>query len=339
MAQRELERREVLAAVVGGTCASLLGCAGPHTMVPIAPQRPDLQELDRDPISLLPPDILVFLNVDLSALYPSALGGDVAAMIQSFVPLGPESGFSAPRDTTRVMGGVYVFQGLDFCAVVQGRFDPAALRAAADGRAAQPAQQPLVKSRYGGFDVYTVSNVGFVPLTARTLLVGNETGLRRALDRLRYGKLERRVPAWMTALGAANKLPIAIAGDFGADAAFLGAPAGRRRPPRATSTPAAPILRASAAEFPFLGDLRILRVLGNFAAPGLNLAGSLTYSGPDQAKKGADGLRSVAQLAQWAGMFSVGGLPPIKVAVSGHDVGFVQPIDAGFARTALQMLK
>ncbi len=161
---------------------------------------PISKTLDRDPISLLPPDVLVFLNVDLSALYPSALGGDVAAMIQSFVPLGPESGFSAPRDTTRVMGGVYVFQGLDFCAVVQGRFDPAALRAAADGRAAQPAQQPLVKSRYGGFDFYTVSNVGFVPLTAHTLLSGTEAGMRRVLDRLRYGKLERRVPKWMVEL-------------------------------------------------------------------------------------------------------------------------------------------
>lgn len=336
----ELGRRALLAAGAGAAAsAALSGCGGPHGLAPVTPERPDLKALDSDPVALLPPNVLVFMNVDLSALYPSALGGDVVASIQSFVPLGPEAGFDAARDTARLVGGVYAFQGLDFCAVVQGRFDPARLRQAGDARAAQPSPQPLVKSRYGGFDVYTVSNFGFVPLTARTLLVGNEVGLRRAIDRLRSGELARRVPAWMPELGAAQRHPIAISADFGGDGAYLGVSSGRRRAPRAKSTPAAPILRAASAEFPFLGDLRVARIVGNFAAPGLNLAGALTYSGPEQAKKGADGLKSVAQLAQWAGMFSVGGLPPIKVAISGHDVGFVQPVDAGFARSALQMLK
>jgi len=103
-----------------------------------------------------------------------------------------------------------------------------------------------------------------------------------------------------------------------------------------------PVLEAAAAQLPFLSDLRAMRVIGNFKPPGVNLAGALTYGSIDKAQAGAAGLRNTASMAQLAGFFTSFGmgqsLPPIQTAVSGTDVGFVQPIDTAFAKTLLTLM-
>lgn len=319
--------------------ACLLGC-GSAALVPVEARRVASRTIDADRFALLPPRILVLADLDLVALFATPIGADVAALVQTLVPLGPESNFVPARDTTRASAGLYAMQGLDFCAVVQGRFDVAAIQRAADARLAVAAGVPLVRTRYGVHQLYTAGNVGFALLSSGTMLSGNETGMRRVLDRLRFGRLERAIPAWMIALAETAGTGFTLAGDFGARSVMMAS----RRPgsavPRPGSSPAIPVLEAAASKLPFLSGLRALRVLGNFQAPGLNFAGALTYASADKAARGAEGLRSASQLAQWANMFSSGaGIPPIKVAVNGTDVGFVQPIESGAARSLIGLIR
>lgn len=322
------------------------GCT-PYAFVPVDAHAPDGDEVDEDPIALLPPRPLVFGRIDPVSLFATPLGAQFAAFLQSIMPLGPDANFSAARDVTKFYLGAYAMAGVDVCAVLQGRFDVAAIRRSADARA-QAGQ--LAHTRYAGYDLYTVNNLGFVPLTAKTTLAGDTTGLRRALDRLRYDRVERAVPEWMVQLAEIKNTGLALAGDFGARDVFMARRAMLERttpaaPPAGQPSPpsiATPILEASAGDLPFLHDLRVLRIIGNFLAPGLNVAGTLTYASATSAVNGAEAMKSAAQMAQWASMltsFFGPSLPPIQVAVSGSDVGFVQSVDAELVKALIQFVK
>lgn len=315
--------------------------------MPVEAHALDADEVDEDPIALLPSRPLVFGRLDPVTLFATPLGAQFGSFLQSIMPLGPDANFSAPRDVTKLYLGAYAMAGVDVCAVLQGRFDVAAIRRSADARA-QAGQ--LLKTRYGEHDVYTLNNLGFVPLTARTTLAGDETGLRRALDRVRYGRLERAIPEWMVHLSETKNTGLALAGDFGArdifkarramieQQALPAPPAGQPSPPSI----ATPILEGAAGDLPFLHDLRVLRIIGNFMAPGLNLAGTLTYASAGSAVNGAEAMKSVAQMAQMASMlasFFGPKLPPLEVSVSGSDVGFVQSVDAELVKTLIQFVK
>jgi hypothetical protein len=332
-----LSRRSVLGCALGLAA----GCA-PGALVPIAGKSVDAATIDEDPYALLPPGIVVFGNLDARALFATSIGADVAGLVASVVPLGQESNFNPVRDVARVVGGVYAMQGVDFCAVVRGTFDVAAISAAASARVAAPGGYPVVRTRYGPYDLYTVGNIGFVLLTPSTMLSGNETGMRRALDRLRYNKLARTIPAWMISLAESAGTVFGIAGDFGAvSAPAMGENGLLTTAPLATSA-AQPVLEAAAKNFPFLSELRAMRVVGNFQDPGMNLAGALTYTTAERAENGASGLKNLAQMASFAGLVSSLGfgpsIPPMKIAISGSDVGFTQPIDTGFARYLLNFV-
>jgi hypothetical protein len=288
----------------------------------------------------LPKGIIVLGSLDLVALYSTQLGQDAAQIAQTLVPLGAESNFNPMRDTTKVIGGLYAMQGVDFCSVVTGRFDVAAIQRAADARAIAPSGTPLVKTRYGDYDLYTVGNIGFVMLTPSTMISGNETGMRRALDRLRYQRLATALPMWMTRLAATEGAAFAVAGDFGADNVVVQSADGQPvAQPKASGSPAEPVLEAASATYPFLSGLRALRVVGNFQNPGLNMAGSLTYATAENAQSGAVALRSVADMGQWVNLLASFGfgsaLPPAQIAVQAEEVAVVQPVDTQLARAVL----
>jgi hypothetical protein len=288
-----------------------LGCGhAQEGLVLIGGQKVDATAIDRDPLALLPSGAVVAGYVDGTQLFGTSFGADLARITQSLLPIGPEANFSPARDVARVYGGIYAMQGADFCAVLQGNFDVERIQQAASQRAAAPSGQPLVKTRYGDFDMYTTANVGFVVLTQHTILSGNETGLRRAVDRLRYGKLERSIPAWMVALMSTEGAALAVAGDF-------------------TTPAAAAVLSQQAA---WLGGVEILRVIGNFKAPGMNFAGTLTYRDADSASSGAGALSNVRQSIQglgWLMALGFGAQPPdLRVAQQGKDVTFTMPLDA-----------
>lgn len=341
-----MRRRDILelAATLSAGAAVGTGCASSPSLVPIGGQDVDPAVIDKDPIALLPSGVLLFGQIDLTALFQTPIGNDVASLVQSLVPLGAESNFVTARDTQRSMLGVYAMQGVDFCAVTQGRFDVEAIRRAADARVATPAGVPFVKSRYGQFDLYTVGNIGFVLLTSSTVLSGNETGMRRALDRLRYNRLSRSVPEWMVGLTENKSSSFVVAGDFGA-ATVMQPSSPEKRPAfdaGPTGSAAEPVLEAAAANFPFLSGLRALRVLGNFLSPGLNFAGALTYVSNEKAQAGAESLRHLAELAQWANLLTTFGfgasIPPAQIALAEKEVAFVQPVDTAIARAFLGLV-
>ena len=138
-------------------------------------------------------------RVNAGALFSSPFGGQITRTVSTVFPLGPESGFSPGRDIRNIYGGIYALQGADFVTVLEGTFNVAAIEQAAQARAdAVDSSAPAVATPYAGYTIYTVSNMGIVMLGPTLMLSGTETGLRRALDRLRYGMLsEDDVPGWM----------------------------------------------------------------------------------------------------------------------------------------------
>lgn len=297
-----------------------VGCSGPaQGVVLIAGEKVDAAEIDRDPLALLPEGIVMLGYLDAQTMFATELGADVAKIIQNVLPIGPESNFSPARDVSRIYGGVYAMQGVDFCAVVQGNFDRAAIQRSADARTEVAPGVPIVKTRYADYDLYTAGNLGFVVLTDHTVLSGNETGMRRALDRMRFSKLGRSIPGWMIELTETKGAAFAFAGDLGTQAA----------------------VQAATQTIPFVNGLKKVRVIGNFQSPGLNFVGSLTYSDAATAQAGATTLSDLSKLTQFMSLLSSWGMgnaaPPMQVALNGSDVSFTMPLDAGMVRTLMRL--
>lgn len=294
------------------------GCGGGDSLVLVAGQRVDSARLDSDPVSILPAGILMFGYTDAAAMFHSNLGPDVAGVVQTLLPLPAEANFVPTRDVTRIFAGVYAMQGADFCAVVQGNFDIQAIRAAVETRAVSLAGVPLVKTRYADNDLYTAGNIGFTILTQHTALSGNETGMRRALDRIRYGKLNRAVPEWMTNLGRTPGAAFSLAGDLSTESTG----------------------GAASQSMPFLTGATAIRLIGNFQPPGMNFAGTVTFSDEAGARSSASAMESLNTISPFMSLLSSIGLgitiPPIKVARNEKDVGFTIAVDEGTARTLIR---
>jgi hypothetical protein len=306
-------RRLLRAAALAATLAlGSGGCASTPPGVIVNGGRVDDAVIDRDPLALLPGGVIALGYLDATALLRSPIGPDVAALAQRLLPLGPESGFDARRDVVSIWGGAYSMQGVDFCAVVQGTFDPVAIRRAAEVGAVTALGAPLVKSSYAGNELYTSDNIGFVVVTPHVVLAGNETGIRRALDRLRGSRLERAVPGWMVDIAATKNAAMAGAADL--------------------SEQSPPGMLAAA-----LGGVRHVRVLGNFDAPGLNLTGALTYADAESAAHAVSVMHSMTGALMIAGAAtSFGNIPVPKIHTEGqaNDLAFT----AAFQETALRPL-
>ena len=304
-----------LSLLVATSALAAAGCGGGDSLVLVAGQRVDSAKLDADPVSILPAGILMFGYIDAAVMFHSNLGPDVSSMVQTLLPLPPEANFVPTRDVTRIFAGAYAMQGADFCAVVQGNFDIEAIRRSVDARAVSLAGVPLVKNRYADNDLYTAGNIGFTVLTAHTALSGNETGMRRALDRIRYGKLSRSVPEWMTNVGRTPGAAFSLAGDLSAQSTG----------------------GAAAQSMPFLAGATQLRLVGNFQPPGMNFAGTLSFTDEPSAQSSASALDSINSISPFMSLLSSIGLgitiPPIKVARKEKDVGFTVAMDEGTART------
>jgi hypothetical protein len=314
---RSLARPALLLASLTVLPAAASGCGPGEGVTLLGGQKVDASLIDRDPLALLPSGVLVLGVVDAAAMFHSQWGPDAAQVVNNVLPLGAESNFVVQRDVNRVYGGVYAMQGADFCAVIQGNFDVDAIRRAADARAITISGAPLVKTRYAETDLYTAGNLGFTVVTAHTVITGNETGIRRALDRLRFGKLERAVPQWMVDLAQTQGAAMAVAGDLGA--------------PNSVDV--------TSAKLPFLGNVRTVRVIGNFQPPGMNFAGALTYPDPAAAASAMQTLKGAQQVAQIASMFtSIGwgaAIPSPELAAQQNDVAFTLKVDDAFVHVLL----
>ncbi|MCC6524784.1 MAG: hypothetical protein IT373_19155 [Polyangiaceae bacterium] len=316
---RDLRGLRFAVAVVALSVAALVGCNKNQSLALVGGRRVEASALDGNPLALLPKGPLILYRLDAARLFASSFGRNVAALTATLLPIGPESNFVPARDVQRITGAVYAMQGADFCAVLQGNFDVARIRAAAAARAQTPGGAPLVRTEYAGNEIFTVANLGFVLLTPRAILSGNETGMRRALDRLRFGRVDHELPAWMHIILNDERAAFGVVSDMSGQ----------------------PAVAAAQGELPFVAGLRYVRVLGNFEPPGSNIVGTLTYGDGDAAVQGAEQLRNVARLNYVLGVFSAfgfGGRPPeLTVALAGRDVGFATSLDGSMVGFLIDM--
>ena len=268
-------------------------------------------EIDADPLALLPGGAITVGVLDAGALFGSQFGDKLLEVARRRAPLPEAAGFDPKRDLTRVYFGVYSMQGADFAGVAVGSFDPKKIEAAADGTQKTPLGVPVTKSTYAGRALYTADSVGFTVLTARTVLFGNQTGIRRALDRIKEGTAKRELPGWAAKVLNQPGVPFAFGSNLKEN----------------------PVPNALRSKLPFLDGVETLAVVGNFAPPGVNLAGTLVYPDEEAAKVGAGKVSETrAMLDTYTPFLALLGIPqPVRkldadaVGKEGH---FVAGIDA-----------
>jgi len=277
-------------------------------------------DIDRDPYALLPPGPLVVVRTDAQAQFRSAFGQRLLQIVQSRLPLPPSAEFLPERDLDALIVGVYSMQGVDFAAVAKGRFKPEAIQKAADGVTQTPLGAPLVKTEYGGRTLYTVGNIGFTLLTPSTALYGNETGMRRALDRIARGDLEHRIPNWMETFLKAQTAPIATGLDL--------------------TSPEGMAVADSAA---LSRGLATATAIGNFDAPGLNLSGRLNYRTPEAAAAGTQNIlalrRKISSYAWLTALMGIGDpIHNLQLSPANSSVDFLLSLQGGVVSVLIEQL-
>ena len=312
---KALTRREALAVLA----ASALGCGHQGDVIVKTGASGKLTDagIDAEPLRLLPGNAIGVLSIDAPALFNSRFGDQIRAVVEKRLPLPASAGFEPKRDLDHVWLGFYSMQGADTAGVAVGRFDPPKIDAAADGAQPTPLGVPVVKTSYAGRTLYTAGTVGFSVLTPKTALIGNDTGMRRALDRMEEGRARRELPAYMDKLLAGSQAPIVGGFDF-------------------TSSPLPDALRQ---ELPFLNGIDTLSLVGNFEDPGLNLAGTLGYDDAEAAQRGAQNLLAmrdvVGRYAPFLALLGIGNpVRRLDAEPKDKDVSFVAAID-GAAVAAL----
>jgi hypothetical protein len=206
---------------------------------------------------------------------------------------------------------VYSMQGADFAGVAVGTFDPKKIEAAADGTQKTPLGVPVTKSTYAGRALYTADSVGFTILTTRTALFGNQTGIRRALDRIKEGTAKRELPTWAGKILNQSGVPFAFGSNLKEN----------------------PVPNALRSKLPFLDGVETVAVVGNFAPPGINLAGTLVYPDEETAKVGASKVSETrAMLDTYTPFLALLGIPQpvrkLEAEAVGKEGHFVAGIDA-----------
>lgn len=251
-----------------------------------------MDAIDADPVVLLPANPALAGTFDVRALVDSkGAGAQLAALLEQYFPVGQEAGFTASRDVDRVWFGSYSTQGLDVVAVLSGRFDPEKIATVAKNHTPTKSGGVIVESSYAGRTLYTVSNVGFTVLSAKTVLAGTEGAMRRALERIKDGRLTRALFPWMMETLETKGAAFALAGDF-------------------ANQPITP-QSMGPISITFVKNLKAVRVLGTFEPPGLHVAGSATYADEASASDGAANLQKLATLAN-AFAATTGNLPTMQ---------------------------
>jgi len=210
---------------------------------------------------------------------------------------------------------------VDAVAVATGVFHPDLIERAADGTTLTPLGAPLVRTTYARRTLYVSRNVGFVVLTEHTVLLGDETGIRRALDRLSEGRVQHDTPGWVDDVLRTPNAAAAAAFNF------VGQP------------PA----EAAMKGFSFLQGMRTARVLGNFQPPGMNFAGTLTYADPGAAQNAVLGIQQLQQtIRSYSFFMSLAGIgnpiQRLEAVPSGNDAQFVLALEGTAVEWLLNQL-
>lgn len=299
------------------------GCAKKEDVVVAAADRVTITaaDIDRDPVALLPSGAIGIVHVDAPALFQSTFGQRLAQLAASRVPVPPSAGFEPTRDVGALFIGLYSMSGADFAGVATGNFHPDAIEQAADGTTMTPLGAPLVKTTYAKRTLYVSRNVGFSVLTEHTVIFGNETGIRRALDRLTEGRASHDIAKWMDEVLKTPNAPLAGAFDFQGQAPVA----------------------AGVKSVAFLQGIKSARVVGNFEPPGINFAGTLTYPTPEAAQAGAAAIEQSNQmLHQYSFFMQLAGIgnpiQQLQTMPKGNDTQFVVAVDSRAVEWALGQL-
>jgi hypothetical protein len=273
-------------------------------------------DVDADPLALLPGSAVVVAAIDARAVFDSSsVSAQFAAITGKLFPLGESAGFEARRDVDRIGFAEYASGGIDLVAVLNGRFDPEKIAATATANSGVA----IVRGLYAGRTTYTAGTIEYVLLTPRTLVVGTGEGLRRVLDRVQAGTIERAMPPWMAETLDTRGAQLAAAADF-------------------ESQPVASAAIES-VNLAWLKGMRMARAVGNFAPPGMNVAATLTYREPQQAQAAADGVRSVDGWLKMLGPL-LGGmrLQNLEVTTDAQDLRCKFAVDDQTLRSVLALV-
>lgn len=278
-------------------------------------------DIDQSPLALLPSGVVGIASVDTTALFASPFGAKVLSILSQRLPVPPSAGFEPSRDLRHLYLGLYSMQGADISGVAIGAFDKSKIEAAVSGVERTAQGVPIVKRSYAGHVLFTAGGLGFSMLTEHSALFGNDTGIRRALDRIHEGRVRRQTLPWMDKLLQNESAPIVAGADL-----------------RAQSLPA-----IATGNLAFLSGLETLAFVGNFTDPGLNLAGTLVYVDATSAKQGADNVQSLSQkLSTYAPFLSLIGIPqPVRkldAEAKGKEAAFVVGLDGAAVGALLDKL-
>jgi len=266
--------------------------------------------IDQDPWALLPSGPVGWAHVDAQRLFASRFGPTALNLVVRRLPALGAAGFEASRDLSSVSLGVYSIQGADFVGVAKGNFNREQIEAHVEQNPVTPLGIPLAKTSYGGRTLFMAESIGFCLLTEHTALFGNQMGMRRAIDRVRRGKLDRSLPDWLESQLKNTQAPI-VAG---------------------LNLKENPLSSATRSELPFLNGMATLGVLANFEEPGINLAGTAQYDDENAARLGAQNLEAFDDYLQSMGwvMALFGVAQPLRsltAEAQGSEARFVAQID------------
>lgn len=278
-------------------------------------------DIDRDPTALLPSGVIGLASLDGPQLFASQFGQQLLGLLRSRAPIPPGAGFDPQRDLERVIVGFYSMQGADAVAVATGNFKPDAIEAAADGTTHTALGAPLVKQTYAGRTMYLSRNIGFVVMTSRTVILGNETAIRRVLDRIEEGRVTRAIPTWWDEFSRGQTAPLFAAADFTTN----------------------PLIAPNTDEMPFMKGVQTVKLVGTFQPPGVHVTGSMTYASADAAVAGAASLKELhSTISRWGFLASLVGLAqPIRtldVQPRGSDVAVAATVEGQGVATLLEYL-
>lgn len=299
-------------------CAHGWGCGGSRDVIlrTASGKEATAEDIDREPLWLLPPGGVGWLHLEVAPTVSSELGRYVLADLQARFPLPPAAGFVFERDVARFSLASYSMQGFDFAGVATGRFDAARIEAAASGDPGGPLALPLVKSQYAGRSLFTAASVGFVILTPQTALFGNETGIRRCLDRIAESRVADDLPPWVKELLVTPNAAFSLGADL----------------------QASPLTAALAGRLSALRGATTARGLGNFDPSGVNLAGTIGHADHDAAQATATALlQAGGSLNIYGRLFGLGQpLRKLETQAVGNDTQLVLAIDGGAVRVLMQ---
>ncbi|HEX3771597.1 MAG TPA: hypothetical protein VHV30_12055 [Polyangiaceae bacterium] len=256
---------------------------------------------DADPLALIPPSAIVVASIDAHAAFASAsIGATLTGVTDSLVPFGPETGFQASRDVDRIVLGVYTGGEADAAAILSGRFDLDKINAATTAKNGAA----IVKGTYAGFATETIGQVTIAPISAKTVVVGTGERVHRVLDRVTPPAgttLQRSLPQWVSDTMGTQGAQFAVGADFSSQ-------------PLAAAT-------IGSINLSWLKGLQIARAVGDFDAPGLNVAATLTYGDPSGAQAASDGIHMLDGLQKALAPLLLGAkVDNLQVSSTANDV-------------------